>query len=48
MSVAHSLSRKPQKIHRNVLDELYRIDWELSERLGVEGSLDKGVSFESV
>jgi DNA-binding transcriptional MerR regulator len=39
-------SRK--KFINDLLDELYRVDWELSDRLGVEGTLDKGVSFESV
>lgn len=39
-------SRK--KLINDLLDELYRVDWEVSDRLGVEGTLDKGVSFESV
>jgi DNA-binding transcriptional MerR regulator len=46
-----SLIRKfesDKKALGNVLEELLRIDWELAERLGVEGKLDNGVSVESL
>ena len=47
LALIHKLESR-KKFIGNALDELYRIDWELSERLGVEGSLDKGASFDTV
>ena len=47
LALIHKLESRKKSIG-NALDELYRIDWELSERLGVEGSLDKGASFDTV
>jgi len=47
LSLIHALEARKKAIH-DVLDELYRIDWELSERLGVEGTLDNGASVDSL
>ena len=43
LSVIHTLEIHKQSVS-NLLEELYRIDWELSERLGVEGCLENGES----
>ena len=47
LSVIHTLETHKQSVS-NVLEELYRIDWELSERLGVEGCLESGESVDSL
>lgn len=47
LSLIHALESRKKNIG-DVLEELYRVDWELSERLGVEGSLDNGASVDSI
>lgn len=47
LALIHALEGR-KKATTEMLAELYRVDWELAERLGVEGSLDGGVSVDSV
>lgn len=47
LALIHGLEGRKKAIG-DILAELYRIDWELAERLGVEGSLDGGVSVDSL
>jgi DNA-binding transcriptional MerR regulator len=47
LSLIHTLEGRKKAIG-DVLAELYRVDWELSDRLGVEGSLDNGASVENL
>lgn len=47
LALIHALENRKQAIG-TALAELYRIDWELSERLGIEGSLDNGSSVDTL
>jgi DNA-binding transcriptional MerR regulator len=47
LALIHALEGR-KKAASEMLAELYRVDWELAERLGVEGSLDGGASVDSV
>jgi hypothetical protein len=47
LSLIHTLEGRKKAV-AEVLAELYRVDWELSDRLGIEGSLDNGASVENL